>query len=145
VEPVSFKELQTAFTPLAGWEMAKPTGERMTAPVSYSKAEVTYRKGESTIEANLTDSGLNPLLLLPFTWIQNMGYEKETEDGYEKAVKVAGRPGFEKWNASQKSGEVNAFIGKRFILQLEGRNIDDPKVLHALASATDLGKLASLK
>ena len=81
----------------------------------------------------------------PYTWITNTGYEKETESGYEKAVKVAGNPGFEKWNSEGKDGEVNAFINKRFILQIEGRNIDDPKVLHQLAAAADLGKLANLK
>ena len=32
VDPVSFRDLQATFVPLSGWEMAKPTGERMTAP-----------------------------------------------------------------------------------------------------------------
>jgi hypothetical protein len=145
VEPVSFKELQTLFVDFPGWEKGKPTGEKMTAPVSFSKAAVVYRKGESRIEASLVDSGFNQLLLLPYMWIQNVGYEKETENGYEKAVKVMGHPGFEKWNTNAKDGEVNAFVNKRFILQLEGRNIEDTKVLHELAQATDLGKLASLK
>jgi hypothetical protein len=145
VEPVSFKELQTVFPALAGWEMGKPTGEKMTAPVSYSKASVTYRKGEAHIEATLVDSGFNQLLLLPYAWIQNMGYEKETEHGYEKAVKVAGHPGFEKWDSAGKDGEVNAFVDKRYILQLEGSNLDDTKVLHELASSANLAKLASLK
>ena len=65
--------------------------------------------------------------------------------GYEKAVKVAGHPGFEKWDASGKDGEVNAFVSKRFILQLEGSNVEDTKVLHQLAEAANLGKLAGLK
>jgi hypothetical protein len=145
VEPVSFRELQTVFPQLAGWEMGKPTGEKMTAPVSYSKASVTYRKGDAHIEATLVDSGFNQLLLLPYTWIQNMGYEKETEHGYEKAVKVAGHPGFEKWDSAGKDGEVNAFVNKRYILQLEGSNLDDTKVLYELATNANLGKLAGLK
>lgn len=145
VTPVSFKELQTLFVDFPGWEKGKPTGEKMSSPVSFSKAEVVYRKGESRIEATLVDSAFNQLMLLPYMWIQNVGYEKETEHGYEKAVKVAGYPGFEKWNADGKDGEVNAFVDKRFILQLEGRNIDDPKLLHELAAATNLGKLAALR
>ena len=36
---------------LDGWEMGKPTGSRMSMPVSYSQAEVTYRKGDARIEA----------------------------------------------------------------------------------------------
>ena len=145
VEPVSFRELQTVFPELAGWEMGKPTGEKMTSPVSFSKASVTYRKGDAQIEASLVDSGFNQLLLLPYAWISNMGYEKETESGYEKAVKVAGHPGFEKWDAAGRDAEVNAFVSKRFILQLEGSNVDDARVLHQLAEAANLGKLAALK
>lgn len=145
VEPVSFRELQTAFPDVAGWEKGKPTGEKMTSPVAFSKATVVYRKGDARIEATLTDSGFNQLMLLPFMWIQNAGYEKETERGYEKATKVAGYPGFEKWSTEGKDGELDAFVDKRFILALEGRNIESPKVLHEFAAATDLGKLAGLK
>ncbi len=141
VDPVSFRELQTAFAVLPGWEMTKPTGEKMTSPVSFSKAQVTYRKGDARIEATLIDSGFNQLLMMPYAWIRESGYEKETEDGYEKATTVAGFPGFEKWDGSRRDGELNALVHKRFILQLEGSNLEDPRVLHELAQATELGKL----
>jgi hypothetical protein len=141
VEPVSFKELQTAFGVLPGWEMGKPTGERMTAPVTFSSAKVTYRKGDAEIRATLTDSGFNQLLFIPFTMAMTAGYERETESGYEKSTSVAGFPGMEKWDSDGKAGEVSAFVNKRFILQLEGSNLEDTKVLHELAKATNLGKL----
>jgi hypothetical protein len=145
VEPVSFRELQAVFPEVSGWTKDKPTGERTTAPVAFSSAKVVYRNGDARIEATLVDSGFNQLLLLPYMWIQNSGYEKETERGYEKAVKVAGFPGFEKWNTSGGDGEVNAFVHKRFILQLEGSHISDTKVLHQFAEAVDMAKLGSLK
>ena len=81
----------------------------------------------------------------PFSTFLTAGYEKETEDGYEKSVKVAGNPGWEKWNSSSKGGELNAFVNKRFVVQIEGRHLDDTKVLYQLADAMQLGKLASLK
>jgi hypothetical protein len=145
VEPVSFHDLQGVFPEVSGWEKGKPTGEKMSSPVPFSKASVVYRNGDAKVEATLVDSGFNQLLLLPYMWIQHAGYEKETEHGYEKSVKVAGFPGFEKWNAEGRDGELNAFVQKRYILQLEGRNIADLKVLHQFAQAADLGKLASLK
>ena len=43
VEPVSFKELQTLFPDIDGWEKGKPTGERMSMPVAFSQAEIEYR------------------------------------------------------------------------------------------------------
>ena len=141
VEPVSFRDLQASFADFPGWEKSKPTGEKMTAPVPFSKAEVDYTKGESRIHAELTDSGFNQLLLLGFNWMANTGYEKETSDGYEKATKVAGFPGLEKWNSESKRGEVTLVANKRYILELKGDDITDPKVLHQLAEQMAIGKL----
>jgi hypothetical protein len=145
VEPISFKSLQTVFVPLDGWEMSKPTGEKMTSPVSYSQAKVRYHKGDSSIEVSVMDSAFNQLLIIPFSTFLTAGYEKETEDGYEKSVKVAGNPGWEKWSGNNKDGELNAFVNKRFVIQIEGRQIDDTKTLYKLADAMPLGKLVDLK
>lgn len=145
VEPVGFRELQGVFVPLDGWEMGKPTGEQLTVPFSYSQAKVKYRKDDARIEVTVTDSGLNQLFLAPFTMYLTTGYEKETETGYEKSTKVAGYPGWEKWNGNNKDGEVNAFVNKRFLVQIEGDHLADTKVLHQLAEASNLAKLASLQ
>jgi hypothetical protein len=145
VEPVSFRELQGIFVPLDGWEMGKPTGEKITVPFAYSQAKVKYRKENQEIEVSVTDSGLNQLMLAPFSLFLTSGYEKETENGYEKSAKVAGYPGWEEWNSKNKDGEVNAVINKRFIVKFEGDGLDDNKVLHQLAEASNLSKLASLK
>ena len=145
VDPVSFKDLQTLLPDLAGWEKAKPTGERMTSPVTYAEASVTYQKGDAHIEEKIVDSAFNQLLVAPFSMFLTMGYEKETEDGYEKALKVNDYPGWEKWNSKDRDGELNAIVNKRFIVQIEGRNIDDPKVLHTLMDQTNLKKLAAMK
>ncbi len=91
------------------------------------------------------DSGFNQLLVAPFTMFLTAGYEKETESGYEKSVKVAGNPGWEKWDTNGKDGQLAAFINKRFLVQFEGRQIDDTKVLYQLAQASNLTKLESLK
>nr|MCU0256475.1 hypothetical protein [Vicinamibacterales bacterium] len=73
------------------------------------------------------------------------GYEKQTEDGYEKATPVAGNPGWERWSDNGRDGELNAVVGKRFLVKFEGDNITGADVLHAFAKATDLAKLASRK
>lgn len=141
-EPVSFRELQAAFPDFEGWEKDKPTGEKMSSPVKFSQAEVTYRKGDATIDAKIVDSALNQLLLTPYSMFLASGYEKETENGYEKSVQVAGHPGWETWNTEGKDGEVNAVVARRFIVTLEGNDIPDTQVLHQLAAKMDLGKLA---
>jgi hypothetical protein len=141
VTPISFRELQTTFAPISGWEMKKPTGETMTAPFAMSTAEVRYTKEQSEIRVKVTDSAFNALALLPFSWLTNTGYEKETETGYEKAVNVAGFPGLEKWNTESKDGELTLIVAKRYIVQLEGNDLPDAKPLHALAESMTLGKL----
>lgn len=145
VNPVSFRDLQTVFPDLDGWEKAKPTGERMTAPFPFSQAEVRYTKGDSQIEMKIVDSGFNQLLFTPFAMFMQAGYEKETSSGYEKSTTVGGQPGWEKWNTDGKDGEVNAFVGKRFILTVEGRNVDDIKVLHDVVGKVDVARLAAMK
>ena len=73
------------------------------------------------------------------------GDERETSEGHEKSASVNGQPGWEKWNAENKDGEVNALVGKRFLVTINGNGIDDVKQLHEAASRMDMGKLASLK
>jgi hypothetical protein len=145
VDPVNFRQLQALFPDLPGWEKGKPTGEKMTSPVAFSQAEVRYTKGDSRIELKIVDSGFHPLLLAPYTVFLTSGYERETQNGYEKSTKVGDEPGWEKWNTVRKSGEVNAVVGKRFLVQAEGRSVEDIKVLHDAIDRTDLAKLAALK
>jgi hypothetical protein len=145
VDPVSFHDLQALFPDLDGWTKNKPHGERMTAPFPYSQADVSYEKGDSRIELKIIDSANHQLLLAPFTMFLGAGYEKETDDGYEKSTKVGGEPGWEKWNSESKHGELNAIVGKRFLVQTTGSNIVDNKVLQDVIAKTDLTKLAALK
>jgi len=146
VDPVSFKDLQTTFPEkFAGWERSKPTGERMTAPVNFSQASVRYTKGDASLELKVTDSGFNQLLVAPFMMAFNVQQERETENGYEKTVKIADNPGFEKWNSADKSGEVTAFVAKRFLVEVDGHGVADAKAMRQLIEAMDLKKLAALK
>jgi hypothetical protein len=146
VEPVRFQDLMTALPASgSGWEMDKPTGERMTMPVAFSQAEASYRNGDAEIEVKIVDSAFSQLLIAPWAMFLTSGYSKESSDGYEKSVNVGGNPGFEKWNSESKDGELNLVVAKRFLVTIDGNNIGDPKVLHEFAGRVDGGKLAGLK
>ena len=145
VDPVSFRDLQGFFPEVSGWEREKPRGQRMSSPVAFSEANVTYRQGDVRIEVKITDSGLNQLLIAPFAMFLQAGYESETDSGYEKATKVGPYPGWEEWEHDGNHGEVNALVGKRFIVALEGDGIPDTRVLHDFASKLDLKRLEALK
>lgn len=145
VDPVSFRDMIALLPEVDGWEMGKPTGERMTSPFPFSSAEATYTKDGSRVQITMTDSGFNQMLLAPYSIFLASGYEKETTEGYEKSTQVNGQPGWEKWNSESKRGELNTLVGKRFLVQIEGRGIDDIKVLHDIVGQVDTGKLAGLK
>lgn len=143
-DPVSFRDLQTAFPDVSGWTMNKPKGERMTAPVAFSQTEVRYQNGDQEIEVKIVDSAFNQLLVAPWAMFLTAGYEKETDDGYEKSTTVSGNPGFEKWSDKRKEGEVNLVVAKRFLVSVEGNRLTDVKQLHDFAAKVDFGKLTAL-
>jgi hypothetical protein len=143
VDPVSFRDLIALLPSPAGWEREKPTGERMTSPVSFADASVRLMKGEATVTVKITDSGFNQLLVAPFAMFLAGNYEKETS-GLRKSVKIGDAPGLEKWDSQTKSGDLNVIVNKRFIVEVDGSSIDDPKVLHTMLDGVDLKKLADL-
>jgi hypothetical protein len=143
-DPVSFRDLQTAFPAVNGWTMDKPKGERMTAPVAFSQTETRYRMGEAQIDVKIVDSAFQQMLVAPWAMFLAAGYEKETDDGYEKSTTLAGHPGFEKWNDRRKSGELNLVVAKRFLVSLEGEKLTGMKQLQDFAGQVDFSKLAGL-
>jgi hypothetical protein len=145
VQAVSFQALQSTFPDVPGWQRAEPTGERMTTPISFSQAEVDYTKDKSRVEIKIVDSAFSQMLIAPWSMFLTSGYEKQTSSGHEKSVNVAGHPGFEKWNSRRNSGELNLVVNKRFLVTIEGNNIEDTKVLEEFATKLDAAKLAALK
>jgi hypothetical protein len=144
VDPVSFQALQSALPELSGWERSAPTGERMTAPVAFSEAETHYTRGETNVTVKIVDSAFSQLLVAPWAMFLTAGYERESNDGYEKSVDVGGNPGFERWNKDSRTGELNLVVAKRYLVTVEGANISDTKILHEFASKIDAGTLSSL-
>ena len=143
-EPVSFKDLQGFLPDLAGWEKEKPQGESMTAPVKFSQAETAYTKGDARIEVKIVDTAMSRMLTMPYQMFLMTGYQKETDSGYEKAAKVGGNPGWEKWDGEAKRAEVGVIVGERFMVTAEGTETD-VKTVQDVIGKMDLGKLAGLK
>ena len=143
-EPVSFKELQGFFPDVSGWEKEKPTGESMTAPVKFSQAETAYTQGDARIEVKIVDTAMSKMLTLPYQMFLMAGYQKETDTGYEKAAKVGGNPGWEKWDSEAKRAELGVIVGQRFLVTADGSGTD-VKTVQGVIGKMDLGKLAGLK
>ncbi len=145
IEPVAFQTLQSHLPKVSGWEMDEPEGERMNMPVPFSQVETTYKKGEARIEAKIVDTGFAQLLVAPWSMMLASGYSRESSSGYEKATTVSGNPAIEKWNKSSKNGELDVLVGKRFMVTIEGHDIDDMKQLQDFASNFNFGAIAAAK
>lgn len=145
VDPVSIDALKATLPQIPGWDTGEPRSERMTAPIAYSQVETEYKSGNAEVEVKVVDTGYAQMLIAPWAMFLASGYSRETNEGYEKATSVGGHPGFERWEKDARRGELNVFVGKRFLVTVEGNDLADTKVLHEIASKMDFGKIASLK
>jgi hypothetical protein len=78
-----------------------------------------------------------------FAWANNE-FERESDDGYEKTTTFEGYKAIEKYTVSTQKGELQIIIGKRFVVDVDGRRVEMSQVLDA-ARTIDLEKLESLK
>jgi len=149
-KPVSFKKLQE-FLPkidLSGFNRLKPGGETSSAMgMSTSEAHVTYQKGDDiSIEVKIADIAGVPFAQMGVSMMGMTEYENETENGYDKSVKVQGFPGTEKVENSEdnKSADIMLFVGNRFTVELQARGISDAALLHKLLDDMKLGDLSKV-
>jgi hypothetical protein len=145
VDPVDFKQLESILPDVPGWERNHPEAERTTAPVSFSYASTKYTKGNFEVTEKITDSGFNQLLVAPISMMLAAGYAKQSTEGFERSTTIAGYPAFEKWDKSEKNGQLTVFVNQRFLVELESSGMSDNKELQAFLAHTDLKKLAEAK
>jgi hypothetical protein len=145
VEPIAFQTLQTHLPKVSGWEMEEPEGERMTMPFPFSQVETSYRKGDARIDTKIVDTGFAQMLIAPWSMMLASGYSRESSSGYEKATTIAGHPAIEKWNKSSRNGELDVLVGKRFMVTIEGHDIDDIKQVQDFASNINFNAIAAAK
>ncbi len=148
-EIVNFKQLQ-GFLPkadLAGYTKGKPGGGTSKAMgMATSEASLNYEKsGGGTIEIRIQDTAGVPMAAMGLSMIGMTEYENETENGYDKTIKVQGFPGTEKVERGEyKSAEISVVVAKRFMVELKCVDCDDIANLKKLVEGMDLGGLAKL-
>ena len=145
---VNFKDLQK-FLPtvdIPGFTKGKPGGQSSSMMgMSTSEATLAYRKGDENIDVKISDMAGIPFASMGAAMMGTTEFENQTEDGYEKSIKIQGFAGTENVNNGEyKSAEINLFVGKRFIVNLQAQGIGDPAILHKLIESMKLGELAKL-
>lgn len=144
-QPVDYEKLKELIPELSGWERSDVKGQQTSMGISVSMAEAHYTKGESSLKLEITDTSFSKLVLAPFMMFARAGFSERSDDGYKKGITLAGYPGFETWEKGSKHGEVNLLVADRFIVNADGRDVENTEPAKQLAQAIDLKKLSTLK
>ncbi len=146
VEPVNFRKLKNLMPQkLAGLERTDIEGQTSGAlGFKVSSSEAIYEAANKRLELKIIDSGGIGTVLLGMAAWSSIEVDKENKDGYERTSTYKGYKTFEKYSKSRQSGEYSVLLAKRFILQLNGKNLS-PDELEKAMKNMPLDELAAMK
>lgn len=145
---VDFRELKALLPEqLAGLPRTEASGKKTGAfGVNVSTAEARYGGKEDGPQINLkiTDMGaMGPLGAMAGLGWMSTDIDSESDNGYERTVDYKGNKGLEKYSTESKSGTATTMVGGRFMIEIEGQNIE-PAQLKTAAEAFDYDALDRL-
>jgi hypothetical protein len=148
VETVDYKELKALLPEsLPGMKRTDATGEKSSAMgMQVSNAEGRYSADNGgSMRVKITDIGSMTGLagMAMYAWA-TVSVDRESDTGYEKTSTISGYKSHEKYDKSNKSGELSVLVGDRFVVEVDGSDVDMDAIKNALGKV-DLGKLNSMK
>ena len=149
VETVDYKELKALLPEsLPGMKRTDATGEKTSAmgmQISNTEGRYSADNGGGSMTIKITDIGSMTGLagMTAYAWA-GVNIDRESDNEYEKTSTIGGYKSHEKYNKSSKSGEVSVLVGDRFVVDVNGDNVDMDAIKGALGKV-DLGKLNSMK
>lgn len=124
---ISFRELIEYLpdTP-RGWTAEKPQGETNSfGDRGISQVSQTFRHQDrgKAVKISIFDGAFNSLFSAPF--LLTSGFSQESTEGYNKSVLLDNIPGREIYNYPRKQGSLHLLVDSRFLVQIEGSNIEE--------------------
>lgn len=146
ITPVDFHDLQALLPEkVLTLKCEANIGETSDAfGFTMSTAEGQYDDEEGrSLTIKITDLGsLQSLASMSiFSWAMN-DIDRKTSTGYEKTIKYHGCRAYEK--TDQESSELNVLVADRFVIEIDGYQLDMDDLKAALA-LIDLSKFESMK
>ena len=142
---VGYRQLQVFFPTIADWTRGEADGNDVTVGMSISTAQVTYTKGDSSVNLEITDTAMNQLVVGQVAAMIHAVNIEQPANGYRKASTVGGFPAIEEWDAGTRTAELTVIVAGRFIVKANASEVSDIKPARAVIDAVDLKKLAALK
>ena len=126
-ELISFKDLME-YLPDAprGWTAQKPQGETNSfGDYGISQVSQTFNQedDDKQIKVSIFDGAFNSVLSAPLLLTTELN--RESTESYNKAVTIDDIPGREIYNYSNKQGSLHLLVDNRFLVQIEGSNIEE--------------------
>lgn len=148
VDPVDFRKLKELLPEdAAGLPLKESSGEKngaMGFTISTAEARYASEDGQSSMDITLTDAaGISGFAMMGLAAWSLAEVDKETSNGYEKTLSIDGHKAFEKYDNANKSGEISVIVGERFIVKVEGDQVDMAQIKKALKDI-DLDALAKV-
>lgn len=112
--------------------------------MSFSTASATYKENNKKVNIAIMDAGGSALVLGGLAMWANTEFERESDNGYERTTKIDGHKAFEQYDKSSKSGQVSVLVDNRFVVNIEGDNIEE-KDLRKVLDDINLRRLSNLQ
>jgi hypothetical protein len=150
VEPMELKALLPET--LAGAKRSNAQASRMnqggieiaTTRASYDPEATEGDTPKPSFSVEIMDLGnLSGAMSMGFTSWAMTQFENVTDTGYEKTTKYKDHPAVEKYDNESKSGELQVYVAKRFLVKVSGNDTTIEQI-RAAVDTVDLGKIASL-
>jgi hypothetical protein len=143
-ELVGWRDLGKFLDNISGWEPEGDINGSTTSMsgFSISQASRDFTKDGKSIEIEIIDSGLNQMVFAAVKMA--MSFEVDSSEEYIKKITIKNFPGMEQYDYDDKDGEVNLIIADRFLVKIEGSDLEDCSLLKDAAENMDLEGLAQL-
>ena len=124
---ISFKDLIEYLPDVPrGWTAQKPKGETNSfGDYGISQVSQTFKHedDDKQVKVSIFDGAFNAIVSAPLQLTTELN--RESTEGYNKAVTIDDIPGREIYNYSNKKGSLHLLVDSRFLVQIEGSNIEE--------------------
>jgi len=146
IEPISLDALKAALPAdvpnMKCTDSSARSQNMMGAKLAVAAAQFETADGAGSVQITIVDTGnLSGTMRIGMTAWTVGQYNRETDSGYEKTTTYAGYKAVEEYDNEAKSGALRAFVGNRFIVEVEGSGTT-METIKAAMGKIDLKKLA---
>jgi len=145
-EPVNFRSLKKLLPEtLAGMPRTDQNGKTTGAMgFKISMAEATYKEGDKKLKVDIVDAGgIGGALMGTAAWSQ-LEIDEESNDGFKRTIEIDGNKSYQECSNSNSRCQLAMMVAERFVVSLEGRNIDMDKLME-IGKGMDLSNLKNLE